>query len=70
MVFQVPGDGVRPGVQALTGQLFAEPDDQLDDVLAALGDTAGAGYLALRTAWMTTMVMTRRAFDIRRPWPG
>jgi hypothetical protein len=25
----VPGDGVRPGVQALPGQVLAEPDDQV-----------------------------------------
>jgi hypothetical protein len=27
---QVPGDGVRPGVQALAGQFLAEADDQFD----------------------------------------
>jgi hypothetical protein len=29
VVKQVPGDGVRPGVQAASGQLLAQPDDQL-----------------------------------------
>ena len=29
VVFQVPGDGLRPGVQALPGQLLAQPHDQL-----------------------------------------
>ena len=29
VVFQVPGDRVRPGVQPLFGQLFTDPDDQL-----------------------------------------
>jgi hypothetical protein len=28
VVLQVPGDGVRPGVQALPGQLLAQPGDQ------------------------------------------
>jgi hypothetical protein len=29
VVFQVPGDGVRPGVQALPGQVLAHRDDQV-----------------------------------------
>jgi len=37
MVFQVPGDGVRPGVQALTGQLLTQPGDQLDNLVADRG---------------------------------
>jgi hypothetical protein len=34
---QVPGDGVGPGVEALLGQLFPQPDDQLDGVGAGRG---------------------------------
>jgi len=34
MMFQVPGDGVRPGVQALPGQVLAQPHDQVDDLAA------------------------------------
>jgi hypothetical protein len=30
MVLQVPGDGVRAGVQTDLGQLFAQLDDQID----------------------------------------
>jgi hypothetical protein len=31
-VLQVPGDGMRPAVQALPGQVLAQPHDQLDGV--------------------------------------
>jgi hypothetical protein len=34
MVLQVPGDGVRAGVQALPGQLFPQQSDQLCGVRA------------------------------------
>jgi hypothetical protein len=34
VVFQVPGDRLRPGVQALAGQLLAQPHDQLDGLAA------------------------------------
>lgn len=39
-VGQVPGDGVRAGVQADLGQFLAQLDDQFDGVL---GDRGGAG---------------------------
>ena len=32
MVGQVPADGVRPGVQALPGQVLAQAQDQVDDL--------------------------------------
>ena len=32
VVGQVPGDGLRAGVQALVGQLLAEPHDQVHDL--------------------------------------
>ena len=37
VVLQVPGDGLRPGVQALPGQFFAQPDDQVSRVVADRG---------------------------------
>jgi hypothetical protein len=37
MVFQVPGDGVRPGARALAGQFLAQPGDQLDGIGADRG---------------------------------
>jgi hypothetical protein len=37
MVLQVPGDGLRPGVQALPGQFLAQPDDQVSRVVADRG---------------------------------
>ena len=37
MVLQVPGDGVRPGVQALPGQLLPQLGDQLDSLVADRG---------------------------------
>jgi hypothetical protein len=30
VVLQVPGDGVRPVIEAFAGQLGAQPDDQVD----------------------------------------
>ena len=32
VVLEVPGDGVGSGVQALLGELFAQPHDELDRV--------------------------------------
>jgi hypothetical protein len=32
VVVQVPADGLRAGVQAVLGELLAEPDDQVHDV--------------------------------------
>jgi len=37
MMLQVPGDGVRPGVQAPPGQLLAQLDDQRDRGIAYRG---------------------------------
>lgn len=34
-VGQVPGDGVRAGVQARAGQILAEPHDQVDDLVGS-----------------------------------
>jgi hypothetical protein len=34
MVLQVPGDGVRPGIQPLPGQLLAQRDDQPGSAVA------------------------------------
>jgi hypothetical protein len=33
VVLQVPGDGARASVQALPGQLLAQPDDQVGGVV-------------------------------------
>jgi hypothetical protein len=43
VVSQVPGDGVGSGVESLLGELFAEPDDQLDHLV---GDRGGGGLRA------------------------
>ena len=43
VVPQMPGDGVRSGVESLLGQLFAQPDDQLDHLG---GDRGGGGLRA------------------------
>jgi hypothetical protein len=32
VVLQVPGDGLGAGVQAGVAQLFADPDDEVDDL--------------------------------------
>ena len=37
VVLQVPGDGLRPGVQALPGQFLAQPDDQVGRLVADRG---------------------------------
>jgi hypothetical protein len=37
VVFQVPGNGVRPGVPAMPGQLLPQPRDQLDGARADRG---------------------------------
>ena len=37
VLLQVPGDGLRPGVQPLPGQLLPQPDDQLGRVLGDRG---------------------------------
>ena len=44
VLLQVPGDGLRPGVQPLAGQLLAQPDDQLDGA----GADRGRGGLGRR----------------------
>ncbi len=36
-VLQAPGDGLRPGVQALPGQFLAQPDDQVGRLVADRG---------------------------------
>jgi hypothetical protein len=42
VAFQVPGDGLRSGVQALPGQLLAQPDDELGSAgLVADGEVLG-----------------------------
>ena len=45
VVFQVPGDSVRPGVQTLPGQLFAQLGDQAD---GGIGDGPRGGLRAPR----------------------
>jgi hypothetical protein len=40
---QLPGDGVGPGDQALLGQLFPQPDAQLDGVGAGRGGEVFGG---------------------------
>jgi hypothetical protein len=37
VVLQVPGDGLRPGVQALPGQFLAQPHDQAGRIVADRG---------------------------------
>ena len=48
VVGQVPGDGLRAGVQALLGQFLAEPHDQVHDLrwgrVRVGGGPAGAGF--------------------------
>jgi hypothetical protein len=37
MVFQMPGDGVRPGIQSFAGKSLAQLDDQIDGGLRQAG---------------------------------
>ena len=42
VVLEVPGDGVRAGVQPAVGQLLAQPDDQVDGLgRCAVGEVLG-----------------------------
>ena len=42
VVFEVPADGVRAGIEALRGELAAQRDDQLDGALGiAVGEVLG-----------------------------
>ena len=45
LVTQMPGDRVRACVQALAGELLAEPDDQVDDLGADRGELEIFGRL-------------------------
>ena len=52
MAFQMPGDGLRAGVVAGLGELFAQPDDQVPD---------GVGVPALSAALAAQPINRKRA---------